>query len=812
PEQGAGIIRLRSLELHNYRKFRHSMVDLGDGVIGILGQNGVGKSTLVEAIAWAIYGNESSIVRTGKEGVRSSDAGPNQDCIVVVEFDLETDHYRLMRSLKGKDSKVDAALMVNERLVAKGDRTVTDTMVKRLGMDHKAFFISVFARQKELNALSNLRPAERKKLVLRMLGVDVLDSVVDLISQDARAIGSALSGLSSSVRDADGNDRRERINSERMALNGKKDDLTLTITTLRTKLSMSVALVNAAAHSMEMADSRSARYNDLCTRQVRLDADLRNLAQRRKRLDDEAAALEGKRRELPELERAGQDYLRLESEKESLDESRVKFATMASLKELMARKGTEIEQIQKDLASAQLDLSKHVDVDEKLGTYEEALTSYDEVIARDREDLAWCAQETVRLNKEMSLKRARREDVLRLGPESVCPTCDRRMGEQHDHLLQRLDEELDAIVKGIADLESRRNRSEEGMRRNRERRLNIEARRTDALKSRDAANTLRAMIESFERSKERAEEERTKAARQVDNLGTVVYDAIRHDEIKSRLAQLRPQVERMRVLRAELQRSAAIEAERKENSIRTDAEQKELAEVHSNLTDLKFDPQEPRTAKAAYAAARDEKDRIQGQLARSETELAGTISTLGSMEERLQELDAVALKIEEMRGQQMELNVLVSVMREFRGNIMSRILPTLSRSASELFIQLTEGKYGGMELNEDYEMLIFDGGEKYPLDRFSGGESDLANLCLRLAISRLIADRSGQRVNFLVLDEIFGSQDAVRKRNILEMLSSLQRQFGQILLITHIDDVKDAVGELITVKELEDGSSVLEAR
>jgi exonuclease SbcC len=160
-----------------------------------------------------------------------------------------------------------------------------------------------------------------------------------------------------------------------------------------------------------------------------------------------------------------------------------------------------------------------------------------------------------------------------------------------------------------------------------------------------------------------------------------------------------------------------------------------------------------------------------------------------------------------MRGEQLQRNVLLTVMKDFRANVMSRIVPTLSASASELFTELTDGKYGGMELDDDYEVHIYDSGERYPLGRFSGGESDLADLCLRLAISRLIAERSGKHINFLVLDEIFGSQDNVRKRNILNMLATLQRQFGQIMLITHIDDVKDAVDELVMVKEMADGSS-----
>jgi exonuclease SbcC len=108
-------------------------------------------------------------------------------------------------------------------------------------------------------------------------------------------------------------------------------------------------------------------------------------------------------------------------------------------------------------------------------------------------------------------------------------------------------------------------------------------------------------------------------------------------------------------------------------------------------------------------------------------------------------------------------------------------------------------------------MQIDDQGTAYPIDRFSGGESDLANLSLRLAISRIIADRTGATpINFLILDEIFGSQDPNRKRSVLTALSRLSTQFRQIFLITHIEDIKDALNYVIRVEEQEDGTSKAE--
>jgi len=75
----------------------------------------------------------------------------------------------------------------------------------------------------------------------------------------------------------------------------------------------------------------------------------------------------------------------------------------------------------------------------------------------------------------------------------------------------------------------------------------------------------------------------------------------------------------------------------------------------------------------------------------------------------------------------------------------------------------------------------------------------------------MIADRTGAApINFLMLDEIFGSQDPNRKRSVMTALSRLSVQFRQIFLITHIEDIKDSTNYVIRVHEREDGTSTAE--
>jgi exonuclease SbcC len=198
------------------------------------------------------------------------------------------------------------------------------------------------------------------------------------------------------------------------------------------------------------------------------------------------------------------------------------------------------------------------------------------------------------------------------------------------------------------------------------------------------------------------------------------------------------------------------------------------------------------------------------------------VRKLGSTKERsesevektkkdLDDIARVRKSIEDDRRTGDDLALLEEVVVNFKDHLIGRIVPALSELTSKGMESMSGGRYPRVELSEDYEMQIEDQGVMYPIDRFSGGEADLANLSLRLAISRIIADRTGANpINFLILDEIFGSQDPSRKRSVMAALTRLSSQFRQIFLITHIEDIKDLMNNVIRVEESEDGTSTAE--
>ena len=124
-------------------------------------------------------------------------------------------------------------------------------------------------------------------------------------------------------------------------------------------------------------------------------------------------------------------------------------------------------------------------------------------------------------------------------------------------------------------------------------------------------------------------------------------------------------------------------------------------------------------------------------------------------------------------------------------------------------MDLTDGRYSEVELDDQYNIVVLEDGVPKPV--ISGGEEDLAYLVLRLAISQMIAERAGQSFSLLILDEVFGSLDESRRHNVVDLLRRLHDRFEQVILISHIDTVREGLDRVITVRYDEDrGCSVVE--
>jgi exonuclease SbcC len=112
------------------------------------------------------------------------------------------------------------------------------------------------------------------------------------------------------------------------------------------------------------------------------------------------------------------------------------------------------------------------------------------------------------------------------------------------------------------------------------------------------------------------------------------------------------------------------------------------------------------------------------------------------------------------------------------------------------------------DLRETLDIQISDGVGIRDYEMYSGGEAFRVNFAIRLALSEVLAQRAGARLQTLVVDEGFGSQDALGRQRLIEAINLVREDFVKILVITHIDELKDQFPNRIEVEKTSRGSTV----
>ncbi len=803
-------MRIAYLELRNYRRFKDVKVQLPDGVVGIIGSNGAGKTTLIEGIAWALFGNTEEVVRTSRESIRRAGASSSETCMAVLEFELGGSDYRIEREMGGKNLTMKASLKTGDRVLAEGDKPVKKAVEKLIGMDHKSFFTSVFARQKELNALQNVAAGERKKAVLRMLRIDGVDGAITRVRTARRGVEEKIKWAEGQLLDEHGRDREALIR-------GRLPELRATLEEAETLLKAAEAAEAAASRDFESARAeRDAlrsdfeAYNTASSELREKRSVAEELGRRAETLDKNIGLAQGKLARRKELEDAERAWSEANTSLERLEEDRRRHDKAKTLVEGVKADQADAESLRKDLATAEKALSEGGDIDGQRASVE-ATRAESERTRADISNRIGEQRARMRERSESGAKdRTKLEEIERLGKQGVCPTCERTLDDAYDLLATKLREtaaaaeaaaaEASATIETLKGELQGLDRKDEALRKKASRLEQEAGRRREAAATADGLRRRLAQLEK--RVATRSEE--------LKALGELRFSKEDYDRARAERDRLKPLHDdfvRMKGTEEELSRLEAQRGEVRERAANLSREVGTLAAMTTELEPKKV--QYEKVLKVVeekmdiLSKAKDE--------ARSRSNKRDSArNAVESSEKDLAEKERVRKSIEEDRRGKEALATLEEVMTSFKDHLIGKVAPTLAELTSHFLAATTGGRYARVELDESYEMLVDDEGATHPLGRFSGGESDLANLALRLAISRIIAERTGANpINFLILDEIFGSLDPERKRNVMTALNGLSAQFRQIFLITHIEDVKDMMGSVVRVEQAEDGTSAV---
>src|SRR5512138_828338 len=115
-------MHLNRLFMRNFKKYRRAEVNFQDGLTGIVGSNGSGKSTIVEAIAWALYGSRASTIK--RDLIRNTRAGDSDLVEVKLTLEMGKRELSIYRAMKGKGLMPEASLSIDGRRAASGTKEV----------------------------------------------------------------------------------------------------------------------------------------------------------------------------------------------------------------------------------------------------------------------------------------------------------------------------------------------------------------------------------------------------------------------------------------------------------------------------------------------------------------------------------------------------------------------------------------------------------------------------------------------------------------------------------------------------------------
>ena len=203
-------MKLISVDLRNFRSHINTKLDFSDGVIAIIGENGAGKSSILEAINYALfpmsYRNQEELMRKG-----------SREMIVSLVIEIDGKQYRITRARR--EGKPESKLEVRQgdmwRMIQHGSQDVNKSL-EELGLRSDIFENTIYIRQGEIASLLNAKPAERKKIVGRILGTEDLEEIYEELRDVISEIKQRESGLEGEVK---------RIGNLKEELGRIKDDL-----------------------------------------------------------------------------------------------------------------------------------------------------------------------------------------------------------------------------------------------------------------------------------------------------------------------------------------------------------------------------------------------------------------------------------------------------------------------------------------------------------------------------------------------------------------------------------------------------------
>jgi DNA repair protein SbcC/Rad50 len=823
----------------------------------ISGANGHGKSTLIDAMTWALWGRtraagNDDLVRTGE-----------REMSVEFTFDMADQRYRVLRLYRLPSGRSRSGKPVLEFQVRTGDgdwnvlsgATLTETQqIIRdvLHMDYDTFTNSALLLQGHADEFTSQRPADRKKVLATILGLDYYDRLEDRARSQARVQETQRAGLAGVIGSLDEElgSRDEQVRglaearAELKGLDVRVTEARATLEDLRRRKDL---LDGQQAQLAQLRQGIQRGHQQIVNWKQEIEergwrlAGFQALAARRDEIEKGYAQLTAARQTASELERRFRELSELETRQHKL-EVKINQAS-AELNQRHALLGQQVaEQTQRQAKgeTARRDLAALNSEQAHLDAEAQALTGREQ--ARDKLAVQHGAFKESLPRLEAELKGIQEKaHLIHGGGQTNCPLCETALEPARVTVIQ------DKYAADIAEQQQQITDVQVDL-----------AQAAASLKSMNAE--IAAARGELDRQRRELAARQAGLQHQVNEAATATAELEKSQE---ELAQIEGQLARREFAEFEQQALVEIEAERTRldyDPARYETAQQGVRDYQGFEADYRALEQADGTReeeagalkRAQAALAELEAARIadaeteaklaeatallpaltadlthaQENLAAREAEHAEAQRRVTAAESALKRLDEIKVrrgaKEQELKETARRLQVYRELAAAFgkrgvQALLIELALPEIENEANRLLSRMTDGRMHlkietqretkAGEVAETLDIKISDELGTRNYEMFSGGEAFRINFALRIALSRLLAHRAGAPLPTLIIDEGFGTQDSDGIEKLKEAINTIQPDFEKILVITHIDELKDAFPVRIDVLKTDAGSS-----
>jgi len=789
---------LCSLKLQNFKKYKEYEIEFFEGLTGFIGKNGSGKSTIFDAIFFALYGELRN--KNAKSFVRHINSDEKSVVSVELIFEIDSIQHKVIREFRGKSLTAKAYLYnSDETLLAFGSKEVDRKLQQMIGMEKKAFINTVFASQKELTSLSQLDNEDRKKLIRKLLGLEKIDGVEKSVRENLTNLRREGKGFLELLLQADEEkDINENINANKQQLKDKQK--TIDKTSLKYKdIAKQYDSIYKELKSIQAEKEKLALLQkDLSLVEQKISNNTQNI----NKLNTQYAQLKIKEKEFKEKQGIKEIFSELELSLKQQENYKENFLKQEGLFKEQKRLRVEFKRIREEIHDLNVQIKDVPIHNKELDNLETQIDAVEKSIIEIQKYETQYSNEIAALNSLINEHESKIKNLQNLGRESECPTCTRPLLNEYDKVLTMLNNEITDVYKiKINELDSKlesqvekKNKTikyKDGLLKNKNELISAVKLLEDKSKRLKAQKEILNEIETVGR----------KNNEELSKIKDVNYDRVLYNSLLEQYKHTRREYELILKLEESIKDISKL---KKEIELLQDEDvthtQQKLSTLHLIKED-KYSSKQHENKEKEYKEKSVQKEEIQTSLRKQEKDYEITNGNLKALVEQIKLNEKNKGKLQNKQNDINDFEKIKVNLTEFKTKINSKIAPRISQLASSMYSNITKGKYQHIEVTNDFDFNIYDDGKSYPIERFSGGEVDLANLVFRIAISKTLSELSGaQKIGFLAFDEIFGSQDESRREEIMQAFLSIKEEYRQIFLISHETEIKELFEYFIEIK------------